>query len=235
MVFPIAFLLLALQSAQPLSGAAVANDGDSLTIGGTRIRLYGIDAPELGQTCERDGARWACGKSAADELAKLVQGHTIQCSPMSTDGFGRTVARCSADGVELNRTMVALGYAVAFRRYSMDYISAEETAHSNQRGIWSGSFEMPADVRAAERGGGSAPQVRAEGNGRVRPVSIMRLRRGVVISGTSGCRIKGNHSRRGELIYHLPGHPYYNETRAEQMFCSEAEARAAGYRASRAY
>jgi hypothetical protein len=46
--------------------------------------------------------------------------------------------------------------------------------------------------------------------------------------------IKGNHSRRGEWIYHLPGKPYHNETRAEQMFCSEEEAMAAGYRRSRA-
>ena len=49
-----------------------------------------------------------------------------------------------------------------------------------------------------------------------------------------GCLIKGNRNRRGEWIYHLPGKPYYSETRAEEMFCSEAEAQAAGYRRSRA-
>ena len=51
---------------------------------------------------------------------------------------------------------------------------------------------------------------------------------------TGGCNIKGNHSRRGDKIYHLPGRPYYEETVPERMFCSEAEARAAGFRKSRA-
>lgn len=47
--------------------------------------------------------------------------------------------------------MVASGHALAFRRYSTDYVSAEETARNNRRGLWAGTFEMPSEVRAASR------------------------------------------------------------------------------------
>lgn len=61
---------------------------------------------------------------------------------------------------------------------------------------------------------------------------IERLRRvrQATAARSSACNIKGNHSRRGEWIYHLPGMPYYEQTRPEAMFCTEAEAQAAGYR-----
>ena len=232
MISAIVALALAAQGAQSVSGAASAADGDSLVIGGSRVRLYGIDAPELSQTCTRGGARWACGQLAAAELAKLVKGRDVQCAAMGIDAYRRTVARCSAGGIDLNRTMVALGYAVAFRRYSMDYISAEDSARSNRRGIWSGTFEMPADVRAAEQPPSPVPAAQTERRERAKRVYPIRQ---IALAPTTSCRIKGNHSRRGELIYHLPGRPYYDQTRAEQMFCTEADARAAGYRRSRAH
>jgi hypothetical protein len=116
--------------------------------------------------------------------------------------------------------MVATGYAVAFRRYSQNYISAEESAKVAGRGLWSGTFEMPAEVRAQARASAVAPQTRE------RPVRSAPK----TAAGGGACRIKGNHSRRGEWIYHVPGMPYYEQTRPEAMFCTEAEARAAGYR-----
>lgn len=55
---------------------------------------------------------------------------------------------------------------------------------------------------------------------------------------SSSCDIKGNVSSSGERIYHTPGQKYYGDTvisalRGERMFCSEAEARAAGWRPAR--
>ena len=101
-------------------------------------------------------------------------------------------------------------------------MSAEESAKANRRGLWAGTFEMPSEIRASQR----SPQ----GISTTRPAVRSRAatRQPERVSG--GCVIKGNHSRRGEWIYHVPGMPYYGRTRAEQMFCSEAEARAAGYR-----
>jgi endonuclease YncB( thermonuclease family) len=214
---------LALSSSTPIYGVAVAGDGDSLRVGETRIRLFGIDAPEFDQQCTKSGQRWACGQASADRLSKLVTGREVRCMPMGDDGHGRTLARCSVGQVDVNRTMVATGNAVAFRRYSMDYVAAEETARASKRGLWAGSFKMPAEVRAERRPGRGGGQTR-------RRAPASRRASGIA----SACNIKGNHSRKGEFIYHVPGMPYYNQTRAEAMFCSEAEARAAGYRPARA-
>ena len=206
---------------QPIYGLARAGDGDSLSIGSTRIRLFGIDAPELDQTCKKAGTTWNCGKEAADRLSRLVTGREVRCSPVSTDQYDRVLARCSVVGVDVNRTMVATGFAVAFRKYSSDYVSAEESAKANKRGLWAGTFETPSKVRAAQR----QPE-QPTGSRAARPVRGWKAAQ----RSTGGCVIKGNHSRRGEWIYHVPGMPYYAQTRAEQMFCSEAKARAAGYR-----
>jgi hypothetical protein len=116
--------------------------------------------------------------------------------------------------------MVASGYAVAFRRYSTDYVNAEDSAKAARRGLWAGTFEMPAELRARATPRKVAPPARRT------PRRVAQPESGYA----DGCLIKGNHSRRGDWIYHLPGMPYYAQTRPETMFCSEAEARAAGYR-----
>jgi hypothetical protein len=126
--------------------------------------------------------------------------------------------------MDINRAMVESGYAVAYRKYSTDFVDAEERAKAARRGIWASTFELP----SVHRQGG-----RSEANAGIRRPSTP-ARAAQARQSADGCRIKGNHSRRGEWIYHLPGMPYYNQTRAEAMFCTEAEAQAAGYRRSRA-
>lgn len=211
-------LFAAIAGNQPIYGVAVAGDGDSLTIRGETIRLFGIDAPEFDQVCSRGGAKWACGQESATQLARLVTGKEVRCVPTGTDAYGRTVAQCTAGTVDVNRVMVATGMAVAFRKYSTDYVSAEETAHANRRGLWAGTFTMPSEVRAAK----------SVSKQWVRPLAARLAPRQSFAP--SACSIKGNRSRRGEWIYHVPGMPYYQQTRAEEVFCTEAEARAAGYR-----
>ena len=115
--------------------------------------------------------------------------------------------------------MVAVGYAVAFRRYSLDYCSAEDSARASKRGLWSGTFELPAEVRQAEAG--HRPESGAERTRARHERPVARGRR-LEPQPTGGCRIKGNHSR-GALIYHLPGRPYYDQTVAEAIFCNETK------------
>jgi endonuclease YncB( thermonuclease family) len=205
----------------PVWGIGRAKDGDSLTVGKAEVRLFGIDAPEFDQTCLRGGQRWNCGAAASEELARLVTGKDVRCESLGKDDFGRVLARCYVGSREVNRTMVALGFAVAFRRYSSDYVSAEESAKVAKRGLWVGTFEMPEAYRHP-----------AEDVGRRAPEGRVQARSGKQGSGRASgeCNIKGNRNRKGQWIYHVPGMPYYDQTRPEEIFCSEAQAQAAGYR-----
>ena len=210
---------------QLISGTGRAKDGDSLMVGQTEVRLFGVDAPEFNQSCTRAGQAWACGSAAANQLSGLVNGKQVYCSSMGLDQHGRTLGRCVAGTTDINRTMVAAGYAVAYRHYSSDYVSAEESAKVNKRGLWSGTFEMPDEYRHAGEvtkptRGKAVPKRSAP-----RAVSSNWQARA-----TGNCNIKGNRNRKGQWIYHVPGMPYYDRTRPEEIFCSEAEAQAAGYR-----
>jgi endonuclease YncB( thermonuclease family) len=202
------------------TGTARSIDGDSLYVGNKEVRLFGIDAPEFVQTCKRSGQPWSCGTVAAAELSKLVNGKQLRCVSVDIDQHGRTVARCSVGGIDVNRTMVALGYAVAYRHYSSDYVTAEESAKANKRGLWAGTFEMPMDYRHEEAPRAERPQ---------RERSVSRANSRVAAQPSGRCNIKGNRGAHG-WIYHVPGMPYYNQTHAEEMFCTEAQAQTAGYR-----
>jgi hypothetical protein len=76
-------------AAATLTGKADIVDGDTIKVGGIPVRLYGIDAPEARQTCERDGKTYGCGKQATKELAKLITGQTLQCEVMGRDDSRR--------------------------------------------------------------------------------------------------------------------------------------------------
>lgn len=212
--------LAASGSAQIVNGQAQVVDGDTLRVGAERVRLFGIDAPEASQTCQRDGAAWRCGEESTRQLASLVQGNSVECQASGRDAYGRLLAVCFSDGFELNRTMVEQGWAVAFRKYSDAYVAEEAEAKSARRGIWSSSFDLPQDYRSSQRGVSNIQQFTSNSA----PLSRSSQ------SSKGACLIKGNRNRRGQWIYHLPGMPYYEKTRAEEMFCTEAQAQAAGYR-----
>ena len=139
-------------TAAPIIGVASVIDGDTIEIHGVRIRLHGIDAPESRQLCTRPtGERWRCGQQASLALSDQIGRSTVSCDPRDTDRYGRTVAVCSSRGLDLNGWLVIQGWAVAYRRYSRDYVRAEDQARAARRGVWSGQFDMPWEWRAARR------------------------------------------------------------------------------------
>ena len=133
---------------EPIIGVASVIDGDTIEIHGQRIRLFGIDAPESSQLCTRpNGERWRCGQQASLALADRIGRATVRCEQRDIDRYRRVVAVCFKGTEDLDRWMVLNGWAVAFRRYSLDYVADEDTARKNRINIWSGEFDMPWDWR----------------------------------------------------------------------------------------
>lgn len=199
-------------SAHEITGTAAIIDGDTIDIGNQRIRLAGIDAPEIAQTCERDGQSWRCGQAAASELRKLTGGQTVRCEETGRDDYGRALAVCFAtnNNTNINEELVKRGFAWAFVKYSSEYAAVETQARSDGVGVWQGTALAPWDYRAGrwQTAETQAPE---------------------------GCAIKGNISDQGR-IYHMPWSPWYarvrvNEANGERWFCSESDATAAGWRA----
>jgi endonuclease YncB( thermonuclease family) len=131
----------------------VSIDGDTLRAGdGAEYRIFGIDAPELHQTCkEANGKSWLCGRAAKTKLTTLIKGGNVTCTVRATDRFGRNVAVCSAEGVpDLGEAMVRDGYAIDLGGAAGNpYRDAETEARDAKRGIWRGTFERPSDWRQA--------------------------------------------------------------------------------------
>lgn len=146
--------LLTTRSQQVLRGRATVQDGDSLRLGQIRLRLSGIDAPELSQTCRANGARSHCGRMARAHLVALTADRPVNCTGSQQDRFGRLLVRCATGGIDLNRTMVRDGWAVSFD----DFPAEEAEAREAGRGLWSGEFMAPADWRRShERSGEPKP------------------------------------------------------------------------------
>lgn len=186
-------------------------DADTFDVGGVRVRLFGVDAPEMGQPCRVQGQERDCGRWARDLVRDRFEGRQAGCDAQDTDRYGRVVAICRVGDVDIGAALVQDGIAWAYRRYSSRYDLDEKAAAVAGRGLWAFTLDLPSDYRAAQVIGRDAP----DGN----------------------CAIKGNISESGR-IYHVPGGRDYDRTginpaRGERWFCSRADAEAAGWRAAR--
>jgi len=195
-------------AADRLEGKVVGiADGDTLTllVGTTqhRIRLAEIDAPEAGQD-------WS-SRSRQALAAKVLHEH-VTIVITDTDRYGRLVGHVLLGERDINRELVREGHAWAYRKYLVDrsLLDDEAGARASGVGLW----------------------------GLKEPVAPWEYRHNRATAAAGDCRIKGNISADGAKIYHVPGQRYYEATkidseRGERMFCSEAEARGAGWRRSR--
>ncbi|TIT01144.1 MAG: DUF4236 domain-containing protein [Mesorhizobium sp.] len=207
-----------------ISGRATIIDGDTIDISGTRVRFNGIDAPESAQLCRNaKGKNYRCGQSAAKALdAWLAKSRPVTCTFAEWDRYGRFVGDCyRSDGAAVAAWLVSAGHAMDWPLHSGGaYASYQDEARLAKRGIWQGEFQPAWEWRAA--------QLAAPKRETTSPVRLL----------SGSCDIKGNISNKGVRIYHLPGQRFYDETvisppKGERMFCSEDEARAAGWRRSK--
>ncbi len=187
-------------------------DGDTFDVAGQRIRLQSIDAPENGQACGTEqGPMFDCGTWVTRAVRGMLRGQTATCAALDTDRYGRIVASCIVNGVDLGETIVSQGLAFAYPQYSDRYVTAEISARTSDAGLWTFATQTPAVYRITRIAGRRAPD--------------------------PGCAIKGNISANGR-IYHLPDSPFYARTgietaKGERWFCSVDAALAAGWRAAR--
>ena len=120
-------------------------DGDTLVVEGQPMRLFGVDAFELQQTClDRTGQPWHCGVAAKAALAELVQDQAIACTVLDDATDDAYLARCTVrDEVDLGGYLVRAGLALADRDVADDYVPLEQSAKAAAAGAWGGTFVAP--------------------------------------------------------------------------------------------
>lgn len=141
-------IVRAIRAVERLEGQAVVVDGDSLYVNRRPVRLFGIDAPELGQSCSSPkGEPWNCGIEAKIFLERLVGRELVSCDVRDHDVYERNIAVCKVKQQDLGRVMVREGLAIAYRRYSDKYYPEEVMALNAKRGMWAGKFQSPESFR----------------------------------------------------------------------------------------
>jgi endonuclease YncB( thermonuclease family) len=225
------FLTIHTAHAETIAGRASVIDGDTLEIHGERIRILDIDAPESRQTCTQpDGTEWRCGQKAALAVSDWIAQRQVTCETSKKDMYDRWLARCATGSNDLGKWMAVNGWAVPYRDCKCEVIrDAAKAAKLAKVGIWSGTFVMPWDWRAQHNKQATTQPLASQ------PTVINPA---TPPTDSTACQIKGNINSKGERIYHMPGGRWYDETKispgkGERWFCSEAEAKAAGWRAAR--
>ena len=134
------------------SGQVRIRDGDTLTMMGKDIRLYGIDAPEYKQICQNNaGKKWACGDVARQKLVQIIGDAEVACKAKATDKYNRIIATCSTPTVpDIALALVEAGFAAnGVDGGEGPYAVSESLAQVEKMGVWSGPFTNPADWRRA--------------------------------------------------------------------------------------
>lgn len=232
----ISAFLPALAQAADITGVPKIREGDSIQIGATRIRLGGIDAPSVDQLClNNSGERWACGVAAREELTKHVGDKSWTCHQrQAADRRGRVVAHCEVDGEDIQKWLVASGWALSYARFSHDYDSDEKAAREAKAGMWQGAFIAPWDWRVRNKKttilGAAKPPPNAH--------AILLASASGSVAPSPDCTIKGNVNGSGECIYHTPASRWYAQikmtiSKGTRWFCSKEDAEAAGCRETR--
>lgn len=140
--------------AEEASGPACVTDGDTIVVNGKRrggrctggvpVRLFGIDAPALAQTCRHAGGRdFLCGRAAASFVLEVVKERAVLCAGKARNDAGFLIATCTVDGEDLGARVVREGWALADRMHSEAYLPEEDAAKAARRGLWAMQFTPP--------------------------------------------------------------------------------------------
>src|SRR3569832_850832 len=221
-----------------LAANSAIRDGGTVDVGGVTYRLGGIDAPAADQLCIDDHAdSWACGADARDQLAKLIADRDVHCEDLGPDAIYKKwhLGICTVQGetASLNQLLVRRGFAMNVASTGTNRYGQDETeAKNDRRGLWKGCFVDPQEFRAGRKDGALL-------GGACRPDKDREIRDALFPQDPampSGCGIKGKYALRARVsgnlgIYHLQACSSYPAlTRPDRWFCSEDDAKAAGFR-----
>nr|WP_246709092.1 MULTISPECIES: thermonuclease family protein [Bradyrhizobium] len=218
--------------AATLSGVPRILDANTIEIERTNVRLLGIEAPETDHIClDAQGRKWACGLAARDELIKHSNGRTWVCHTQRVDEYRRALGSCFIEGEDVNVWMVRAGWALSAGASHHTYAVYELVASTANTGLWSGAFIAPWDWPHRNR---STIVVGAT----LVPIDAQEVLLGSLLLAeppSSECLIKGTLERNGERTYRVPGQRGYEQIDmtkkgGERWLCSEAEAKATGWR-----
>lgn len=192
-----------------ISGRGSAVTGDTLRIGSTVVRLDGIEAPLLYQTCiSAKGSSWSCGDAARQAMAQLLRSDRVSCE-LSGSEDGVSTGECKVGDRDLAAELVRGGNVFAIHGLFSAYGSLEDEARAEKAGLWVGEAARPAAYR----------ELKWEEAKRAAP---------------DGCPIKA--TVRGGKRYYVPWARGYEKVRVarrgERWFCSETEAQQAGFKSA---
>jgi endonuclease YncB( thermonuclease family) len=232
-------LILTIFAAGPgFAANSTVYDGGAITVGGTTYRLSGLFAPAADQVCIDDQAdSWTCGVEARDQLTSLIGGRDVHCDDLGPDPTYRKwhlgICTAGTDTSSLNQLMIRRGLAINAISTGKNRFGADEAeAKNNRQGLWKGCFIAPHEFRVGKKDGallGSA--CRADKDREIRQALFPQNP-----AAPPNCAIKGKYSLRARFtgnvgIYHLKAcHSYPGLTDPDRWFCSEDDARAAGFR-----
>ena len=145
LLFSLCFSAFAKDTQEILSTTKVIiTDGDTIKFNNKKIRLHGIDTPEIKQLCKnKNGEDYKCGVKAKLALINIISSHQVKCSVHGKDRYKRLIATCFVKNININEWLVKEGWALAYRRYSKDYVDEELFAKNNKLGLWKGDFLEP--------------------------------------------------------------------------------------------
>lgn len=239
-ILPLLFLLLAVSPASAVE--AIVKDGDTIQIGTVVYKLAGVDAPEVDQPCVDEHADTiACGVEARDALVKLIGKRDVRCEDLGEDTIYKTrragICTIAGDAISLNQAVIQSGYGVSIAPPAkagakVSFQSDEAAAKEKRQGLWRGCFVMPANFRG--KVGDSALLGSACRSDKDKELRAALFPEDLTMP--SGCNIRAKQVRRAKFtgnigVYLIPQcQNYATQPKPDRWFCSEDEARAAGYR-----
>jgi endonuclease YncB( thermonuclease family) len=224
--------------AENVNVGAIVKDGNTLSLGDTTYRLDGIDAPEFDQMCiDQKADPWSCGIEARDRLTKFVGDRAVNCEDKGLDPTfkSRHVGVCTVDGEtgSLNQWLVREGWALNFEPSAAGRFKADETAaRESQKGLWLGCFTAPQDFQHGKKDAALlGASCRSDKDAEMRAILFPSDP-----AMPPNCAIKGKFALRAKFtgnvgVYQMQScRNYASLTRPDRWFCSEEDAKAAGFR-----